>query len=110
MSASIEPPSSPSPRAFGTPLYLILATLAGAFFFEVERQRSYDEKLWGGYGTPLRVTAVDALGTPSHVVLTESRLEAPPARWQEKCDRYCTWWSFAAERVLLAPLGSIETR
>lgn len=110
MLAATALPSTPALRVFATPLCLLLAILAGAFLVEVERQRAYDERAWGGYGTPIRASAVDALGTPTTIVLTESRIEPPPVRWQEKWSNHCTWWKFAAERVLHAPFASPDKR
>lgn len=110
MPASSQIPPSPATRAFATPVCVLLAILAGAILLEIERQREYDEKLWGGYGTPIKVTAIDAHGNPAHLVLAESTIDSSVVRWQEKWTRYWIWWSGAAKRVLQDPLGSLENR
>ncbi|WP_038166385.1 hypothetical protein [Verrucomicrobium sp. BvORR106] len=110
MPPSIDAPPNATLRALATTVCMALAILIGTFLLEVERQRAHDDRVWGSYGTPISVASTDDLGTPTTVVLTESRIEMPPARWYDKWSNYWTWWTYSAERVIEAPFTSPEKR
>lgn len=91
----------------------MLAILAIVFSFEAWRQMRFDETAlvyefegFINYGSPIDTKGIEVFGTPSTVVLTESRIEEPVFPQHGWFGR----WTYAATRVLKHPFKPLNER